>query len=566
MRKTHIIEICVRAQRWACRVRALAAMAALLFVVLVPPVQAREWLTMPYDCSVIRGRVVLRQSGLKHYRVYAKREERSISLCATRAANSGRCRPIAIHRFDFDCGGERTSWIKAAATALHGLQWRASLNGNRLRLHPPSRRGSTYRSPLRALPVGFAPAPAEGVSFVVSDHEPGPSRFAQLRQRPLPVSPGPPASPALPQPPAVAAARDAEQLSYAVHTPDAKPDAEEVDAAPKPPTEPDDEGAAARVLTATGSSAAAWKVAVTPEPDFAMRQSWQSALRPPGPAGMTMLLAFGGLLLSAGAVMARHRLVARMGESAPGSVELGSTPRHNDIPPPPKPKVATLQDRDNGTKDDLPTPPAEATASGNGNDAEMPGEGQFDAVDAVDPHQAPPAHAETVGEAHGATGHDSLQELQATAEALRGIVGQIVTDHVPDGPLRGLLIEELAIIGARLDGPELAIARVTGDEQAASAIYAQAVVDLERARTLALIEHDRAVAPRHDVDSVADSLDKACAFLGVNPNAEPAVVKKVVMALRQNWHPDLASDEADRQTREARIKQINAAWDLICER
>ncbi|MGL4397924.1 MAG: DnaJ domain-containing protein, partial [Hyphomicrobium sp.] len=51
--------------------------------------------------------------------------------------------------------------------------------------------------------------------------------------------------------------------------------------------------------------------------------------------------------------------------------------------------------------------------------------------------------------------------------------------------------------------------------------------------------------------------------LGVNPAAAPAVAKKLVDALRMSWHPDLARDEADRVQREKRIKQINAAWDLI---
>ncbi len=40
-------------------------------------------------------------------------------------------------------------------------------------------------------------------------------------------------------------------------------------------------------------------------------------------------------------------------------------------------------------------------------------------------------------------------------------------------------------------------------------------------------------------------------------------MKKIVDGLRLSWHPDLAKDEADRQLREYRLKQINAAWDLI---
>ena len=53
------------------------------------------------------------------------------------------------------------------------------------------------------------------------------------------------------------------------------------------------------------------------------------------------------------------------------------------------------------------------------------------------------------------------------------------------------------------------------------------------------------------------------AILGLNPDAPDAAVKKIVDALRMSWHPDHARDEADRLYREHRIKQINAAWDLL---
>lgn len=56
---------------------------------------------------------------------------------------------------------------------------------------------------------------------------------------------------------------------------------------------------------------------------------------------------------------------------------------------------------------------------------------------------------------------------------------------------------------------------------------------------------------------------EACAFLGVNASASETVLKKAVNALRECWHPDLATDEEDRRLREIRIKQINVAWDLI---
>jgi hypothetical protein len=56
---------------------------------------------------------------------------------------------------------------------------------------------------------------------------------------------------------------------------------------------------------------------------------------------------------------------------------------------------------------------------------------------------------------------------------------------------------------------------------------------------------------------------EAYAFLGVNAGSSETVLKKTVNALRQCWHPDLASDEEDRRLREIRIRQINVAWDII---
>jgi len=51
--------------------------------------------------------------------------------------------------------------------------------------------------------------------------------------------------------------------------------------------------------------------------------------------------------------------------------------------------------------------------------------------------------------------------------------------------------------------------------------------------------------------------------IGAAPGADAAAIKKIVDALRVNWHPDRAQDEPDRQLRELRSKQINAAWDLL---
>ena len=62
------------------------------------------------------------------------------------------------------------------------------------------------------------------------------------------------------------------------------------------------------------------------------------------------------------------------------------------------------------------------------------------------------------------------------------------------------------------------------------------------------------------------SAQEAYQLLGINPDAAPQVAKKLVDALRMSWHPDFARDDDDRRVREARMKQINAAWDIIKDR
>jgi hypothetical protein len=51
--------------------------------------------------------------------------------------------------------------------------------------------------------------------------------------------------------------------------------------------------------------------------------------------------------------------------------------------------------------------------------------------------------------------------------------------------------------------------------------------------------------------------------LGVTPDATEIAIKKIVDGLRLSWHPDYANDAEDRRIREIRIKQINAAWEII---
>ena len=58
------------------------------------------------------------------------------------------------------------------------------------------------------------------------------------------------------------------------------------------------------------------------------------------------------------------------------------------------------------------------------------------------------------------------------------------------------------------------------------------------------------------------SLDDAHRVLNVNSETPVHVVQKLVLCLRQAWHPDHGSLR-DRALRTAKLQQINAAWDIV---
>lgn len=100
----------------------------------------------------------------------------------------------------------------------------------------------------------------------------------------------------------------------------------------------------------------------------------------------------------------------------------------------------------------------------------------------------------------------------------------------------------------------------------AASIVRAAIRELERISRIAHgAAQDSGTRPREAFDIPA-SMHEAYQMLGINADAAPQVAKKLVDALRMSWHPDFARSEEDRQVREARMKQINAAWDLIKER
>lgn len=134
--------------------------------------------------------------------------------------------------------------------------------------------------------------------------------------------------------------------------------------------------------------------------------------------------------------------------------------------------------------------------------------------------------------------------------------------------IKAPLLEALTLVERRLMSPQLSdqvAARAWGPAQAIIADVLrdlgklQAMLDIA-GRELPVRQEAR---PPRDPGAIPVDAEEAYSLLGVNPDADERIVKKVVDGLRQSWHPDLARDEQDRQHREQRTKGINVAWELI---
>jgi hypothetical protein len=155
-----------------------------------------------------------------------------------------------------------------------------------------------------------------------------------------------------------------------------------------------------------------------------------------------------------------------------------------------------------------------------------------------------------------------------TAESFFAHVAHIAQRMRARDALRDVVSDELRGIEDTLRSPELARAYAAKDWSFVRARAVQILTDLERVRRVAQSANEMAgVGTRGGLGTAAPAdRDEALAVLGVNADASEKVIKKIVDAMRQTWHPDLARDDVDRRAREERIKQINNAWDLVRKR
>ncbi len=162
---------------------------------------------------------------------------------------------------------------------------------------------------------------------------------------------------------------------------------------------------------------------------------------------------------------------------------------------------------------------------------------------------------------------EALVNAVATVYARLAEAELMVASLAPELLLRDVLSSEIARVRERIGAAEKDMGRRPPEKTAA---LARALLrELDRIHRIA---HSAAVSSRAAEGAAATSMSgfemprsvaEAYSVLGINPDAAPAAAKKLIDALRMSWHPDHARDEADRVRREERMKQINAAWDLI---
>jgi hypothetical protein len=74
--------------------------------------------------------------------------------------------------------------------------------------------------------------------------------------------------------------------------------------------------------------------------------------------------------------------------------------------------------------------------------------------------------------------------------------------------------------------------------------------------------HDEAI--KHDGE-MPTCLEDAYAVLNVHAGTSKEVIKKLVTALRQTWHPDHTNDVNEKKFRTTKTQQINVAWKIVAD-
>ncbi len=139
-------------------------------------------------------------------------------------------------------------------------------------------------------------------------------------------------------------------------------------------------------------------------------------------------------------------------------------------------------------------------------------------------------------------------------------------------PLRTLLMSEMSHVGQRLatnaavGGKTTAALTIGHPEQYWRLLARQlkrCIADLQRIRAIAEASRASFGTQANPEPRMPATQADAYFVLGASTGVDEDTLRRLVRALRQCWHPDLARDDKDRQYRNLRIRQINVASDIL---
>lgn len=553
-------------------VRSAWTLAALALGVL--PAAAADVVIMPFSCSVVDGKPVLAPSDDQAHRIYGSREQRKVKTCST--VDQRRCRQWTTFKFEMDCGGERVSWMQIYANASRHTRRRVSELNGRLRVADMPRRnkriddmcarrmGSNMEwwsvnelcedsSPLNVptstdMPAGFAPMVGLDASILPEE---------ALRSSSLRLALDKSADPAVieSKKPAEPTKRDATlAAAKPVPAPDetstTKPRLDEIEQKPQPRSAEPAPSASEPVVQADASPPPPAAVEPTSPPVTVLNAATDEAAQP---------------------AQARNEMA-----EAPASTmsQAAAAAAKSDRLPPAPTTAAASEARTVHTAEARP-PPASATNE--------------TVVAKADEHVMPAARdtkTEAVPQTTGSLGETSRADNPADSNLAPASGPE--SDATLSFAIAAFATAALVMTGLVLNWLYRVPAQASAQSSDTSPSSAAQMFDAATGHARAAMAVPPAggslvpVATPTNHPALASTASRtgdrialsnrvpvnkpeALAILGMGVSAEGnlASMKKIIDGLRMNWHPDLARDDADRHLRELRLKQINAAWEIL---
>lgn len=508
---------------------ALALLTAL--VASASAATADDVVVMPFRCAVVDGKPVLTPADETGHRVLGKLEQQKVKTCST--VDPKRCRQWTTFRFDMDCGGARVPWMQVFANASDHTRRRVWERNGSLRVQDTPRRSKRIDdmcarrmgvnqewwsvneicdevSPLNTpkateMPAGFAPMVGLDAVLLPEDAITMPRARVAKAQAPVP------------------ARSEAAPIKQA---PQARP-------AVRPPAASD-----ART-TATADT--------TQSSTNPIRTGAVGELKPVAPAA---------IVPSEPAV---EPTTAR--EPATPAVERASPDNLPDRAAVPLAQTVTAEADKTETQTEVPPIEAKEPAGGIPQENNTVSEPTAPREAASEPAVSPKTIVAVNERGTDGSDHSVAYVIVALAGALL-LAMLLIVRWLGRADTR-----EAAAYATKAE-PTIGPLPIAPETHRADGVPSAAVT------ALAITPHHHVIGQVTPVnrsahvsigDRMPSSKDEALELLGmgVASDSNLSSLKKIIDGLRMNWHPDLARDDADRRVREVRLKQINAAWDIL---